>query len=105
MDAEARQPVVFLMGPTASGKTALAVELVQRGAPDGRGFEIVSVDSAMVYRGLDIGTAKPTADILAIAESTLTISKPRPSGAPRCTSSTASAVLPEAVGPIRNTTG
>ncbi len=67
MDAEARQPVVFLMGPTASGKTALAVELVQRGAPDGRGFEIVSVDSAMVYRGLDIGTAKPAADILAIA--------------------------------------
>ncbi len=55
------------MGPTASGKTALAVELVQRGAPDGRGFEIVSVDSAMVYRGLDIGTAKPAADILAIA--------------------------------------
>ncbi len=55
-------PVAFLMGPTASGKTALAVELVQR-AP----FEIVSVDSAMVYRGMDIGTAKPGPDILAIA--------------------------------------
>lgn len=51
-----------LMGPTASGKTALAVELVQRYP-----FEIISVDSAMVYRGLDIGTAKPTADILRIA--------------------------------------
>ncbi|MFP5439916.1 MAG: tRNA (adenosine(37)-N6)-dimethylallyltransferase MiaA [Gammaproteobacteria bacterium] len=50
------------MGPTASGKTALAVELVRR-AP----FEIVSVDSAMVYRGLDIGTAKPDAATLAIA--------------------------------------
>ncbi|MBT7950969.1 MAG: tRNA (adenosine(37)-N6)-dimethylallyltransferase MiaA [Gammaproteobacteria bacterium] len=53
-------PVVFLMGPTASGKTALAVELCQH-LP----FEIISVDSAMVYKGMDIGTAKPTADILA----------------------------------------
>jgi tRNA dimethylallyltransferase len=51
--------ILCLMGPTASGKTALAVELVQRFP-----FEIISVDSAMVYRGLDIGTAKPTPDIL-----------------------------------------
>ncbi len=50
------------MGPTASGKTQLAIELVQRFP-----FEIISVDSAMVYRGMDIGTAKPTADILRIA--------------------------------------
>ncbi|MFP5383854.1 MAG: tRNA (adenosine(37)-N6)-dimethylallyltransferase MiaA [Gammaproteobacteria bacterium] len=55
------------MGPTAAGKTALAVELVQRGAPDGRPFVIVSVDSAMVYRGLDIGTAKPGPEVLAVA--------------------------------------
>jgi tRNA dimethylallyltransferase len=55
-------PVVFLMGPTASGKTRLAVELVQR-LP----MEIISVDSAMVYRDMDIGTAKPSADILKIA--------------------------------------
>lgn len=55
-------PIICLMGPTASGKTALAVELVQH-LP----CEIISVDSAMVYRGMDIGTAKPTADILAIA--------------------------------------
>lgn len=55
-------PVVFLMGPTASGKTALAVELCSQ-LP----FEIVSVDSAMVYRGMDIGTAKPSAEILARA--------------------------------------
>ncbi len=53
---------VCLMGPTASGKTALAVELVQSGP-----FEIVSVDSALVYRGMDIGTAKPTADVLRVA--------------------------------------
>jgi len=44
------------MGPTASGKTALALEWAQR-----LGGEIVSVDSALVYRGLDIGAAKPTA--------------------------------------------
>jgi tRNA dimethylallyltransferase len=62
-----RPLVVFLMGPTASGKTALAVELVKRGMPDGRGLSIVSVDSAMVYRGMDIGTAKPDAETLAVA--------------------------------------
>jgi len=50
-----RQTVIFLMGPTASGKTSLAVEL-HKSLP----VEIVSVDSAMVYRGLDIGTAKPS---------------------------------------------
>jgi tRNA dimethylallyltransferase len=47
------------MGPTASGKTGLAIELVQRFP-----LEIISVDSALVYRGMDIGTAKPTADEL-----------------------------------------
>jgi tRNA dimethylallyltransferase len=47
--------VFCLMGPTASGKTDLAVQLVQHYP-----FEIISVDSAMVYRGMDIGTAKPT---------------------------------------------
>jgi len=52
--AGASPPVVFLMGATATGKTGLAVDLAQRFACD-----IVSVDSAMVYRGMDIGTAKP----------------------------------------------
>jgi tRNA dimethylallyltransferase len=47
-------PVVLLMGPTASGKSAVALELAAR-LP----VEIVSVDSAQVYRGMDIGTAKP----------------------------------------------
>jgi tRNA dimethylallyltransferase len=51
---------VAIMGPTASGKTAAALELA-RHVP----CEIVSVDSALVYRGMDIGTAKPTADELA----------------------------------------
>lgn len=55
-------PVIFLMGPTASGKTALAIELVKCLPCD-----IISVDSALIYRGMDIGTAKPTAEELAQA--------------------------------------
>ncbi|MBI5461254.1 MAG: tRNA (adenosine(37)-N6)-dimethylallyltransferase MiaA [Gammaproteobacteria bacterium] len=55
-------PVLCIMGPTAAGKTGLAVELVQRFP-----FEIVSVDSALVYRGMDIGTAKPDAATLRVA--------------------------------------
>jgi len=53
---------VLLMGPTGSGKTDLAAALVQRFP-----FEIVSVDAAMVYRGMDIGTAKPAPELLARA--------------------------------------
>lgn len=52
--------VVCLMGPTAAGKTGLAVALARR-LP----LAVISVDSAQVYRGMDIGTAKPGADILA----------------------------------------
>jgi tRNA dimethylallyltransferase len=52
-------PVVLIMGPTASGKTDLAVDLVDALAP-ALPCEIVSVDSALVYRGMDIGTAKPS---------------------------------------------
>lgn len=51
--------VVCLMGPTAAGKTGLAVELAEN-----YGYDIVSVDSALVYRGMDIGTAKPDAETL-----------------------------------------
>lgn len=58
-----RRPLaVALMGPTASGKTALAVQWAQR-----FGGEIVSVDSALVYRRMDIGSAKPDAATLALA--------------------------------------
>lgn len=53
------QLVLCVMGPTASGKTALALQLAQRFP-----FEIVSVDSAQVYRGMDIGSAKPDAQTL-----------------------------------------
>jgi len=51
---------IFLMGPTASGKTDLAVDLAARFPCD-----IISVDSAQVYRGLDIGSAKPGSEVLA----------------------------------------
>ena len=53
---------IFLMGPTASGKTNAAVALLQHYP-----VEIISVDSALVYQGMDIGTAKPDAEILKIA--------------------------------------
>ena len=55
MTLDARPRAVALLGPTASGKTAYALALARR-----IGGEIVSVDSALVYRGLDIGAAKPT---------------------------------------------
>ncbi|AWX15430.1 tRNA (adenosine(37)-N6)-dimethylallyltransferase MiaA [Mergibacter septicus] len=57
---------IFLMGPTASGKTALAIRLRQR-LRTCLPLEIISVDSALIYRGMDIGTAKPTATELALA--------------------------------------
>ncbi len=53
-------PTLILAGPTASGKTACALALAQH-AP----IEIISVDSALVYRGMDIGTAKPSPEELA----------------------------------------
>jgi tRNA dimethylallyltransferase len=55
-------PAIFVMGPTASGKTDLAIAL-----RDCLPVELISVDSAMVYRGMDIGTAKPSREELARA--------------------------------------
>lgn len=57
-----QQPVVLLMGPTAAGKTAVAIELAQRYP-----FELINVDSALVYRGLNIGAARPSEAELQLA--------------------------------------
>ncbi|MFL6686124.1 tRNA (adenosine(37)-N6)-dimethylallyltransferase MiaA [Paraburkholderia graminis] len=62
MTARPPTPIPCLLGPTASGKTAAALALATR-----RTIEIISVDSALVYREMDIGTAKPTAEERAIA--------------------------------------
>ena len=56
---DTRPSAIFLMGPTATGKTALACALATRFP-----VELVSVDSALVYRGLDVGAAKPDAETL-----------------------------------------
>ena len=50
-------PVIAIMGPTASGKTGLALEIAAK-----VDSEVISVDSALVYKGMDIGTAKPSQD-------------------------------------------
>ncbi|MDO7910701.1 tRNA (adenosine(37)-N6)-dimethylallyltransferase MiaA [Pseudomonas monteilii] len=55
-----KPPAIFLMGPTAAGKTDLAIALTQV-LP----CELISVDSALIYRDMDIGTAKPSKDVLA----------------------------------------
>ena len=54
-----KNTIICLMGPTGAGKSRLAFELVERFP-----FEIISVDSAMVYRDMNIGTAKPTPEEL-----------------------------------------
>jgi tRNA dimethylallyltransferase len=56
-------PAIFLMGPTASGKTASAIHLLESGLP----VELISVDSALVFKDMDIGSAKPSNDELARA--------------------------------------
>jgi tRNA dimethylallyltransferase len=58
--ASRREPHLALVGPTASGKTDAAIALAER-----LGAEVVSVDSMLVYRGMDVGTAKPTREQLA----------------------------------------
>ena len=60
--SEHKSLAIFLMGPTASGKTDLAIQLRQQ-LP----VEVISVDSALIYRGMDIGTAKPSKAQLALA--------------------------------------
>jgi len=60
--ADTRPWAIFLMGPTAAGKTDAAIALHEQ-----LGHELISVDSAMVYRGMDVGSAKPSAEELARA--------------------------------------
>ena len=62
MRGQRSAPAIALAGPTASGKTAGALALAAVLARQGLPVEIISVDSALVYRGMDIGTAKPTPD-------------------------------------------
>lgn len=69
VSAAAQRPIpcVFLMGPTASGKTSLALalaEAIDAGRTPWAGVSLISVDSAQVYRGMDIGTAKPPPETL-----------------------------------------
>ena len=59
MTEKSLPPAICLMGPTASGKTDLAIEIAERLPCD-----IISVDSALIYRGMDIGSAKPDAETL-----------------------------------------
>ena len=56
-------PVIAIMGPTASGKTGLALDIAAKVES-----EVISVDSALVYKGMDIGTAKPTQEELQILQ-------------------------------------
>ena len=56
MSASEKTKLIAIVGPTASGKSALAAEIAKT-----IGGEIVSCDSMQIYRGMDIGTAKPTA--------------------------------------------
>ena len=62
MNTIERPKIIFLMGPTASGKTSLAIQMAQQ-----HNCELISVDSALIYREMDVGTAKPTAEELALA--------------------------------------
>ena len=59
MDNKSKKPIAFILGPTASGKTDLAIEIC-----DSVPAEIISVDSVMVYKDCNIGSAKPSKDIL-----------------------------------------
>lgn len=59
MTTDTHHPVITIMGPTASGKTDLAMQLADQ--VNGR---LISVDSALIYKDMDIGTAKPTPEEL-----------------------------------------
>lgn len=62
IDEAARPQALLLLGPTASGKSALSLAIAKK-----HPVEIISIDSALVYRGMDVGSAKPTREELALA--------------------------------------
>jgi tRNA dimethylallyltransferase len=64
---ERANPILCIAGPTASGKSALALAYAKAKQSKGQAVEIICVDSATIYKGMDIGTAKPSAAELAIA--------------------------------------
>ena len=71
-------PCIAIAGPTASGKTAAALALAERLQQRGQAVEIISVDSALVYRSMDIGTAKPSAaEMAAVPHHLIDILDPR----------------------------
>ena len=59
MPSKKNKPIVFLFGPTASGKTELAINMADKFP-----IELISVDSVMVYKDCNIGSAKPTKEVL-----------------------------------------
>jgi tRNA dimethylallyltransferase len=77
MTASPTLPCIAIAGPTASGKTAAALALAAVLRQRGLAAEIISVDSALVYRGMDIGTAKPTpAELAAVPHHLIDILEP-----------------------------
>ena len=72
------QRVVSIVGPTASGKTGLGIAIARRLAEAGERAEIVNADAYQMYRGMDIGTAKPTAEERAAACRTISSTSSTP---------------------------
>ena len=60
-----QEAVISIVGPTASGKSAMAMQVARQAKKLGKTVEIISMDSALVYRGMDIGTAKPSTSEMA----------------------------------------
>lgn len=70
-----KRKLIFVVGPTASGKTAAAIDLALR-----CGGEVVSADSVAIYRGMDVGSAKPSAqEMRGVPHHMLSCADPRPS--------------------------
>jgi len=71
------QPVITIVGPTASGKSSLAMAIARSAKQLGQTIEIISMDSALVYRGMDIGTAKPSkSEMLEVRHHGIDIAEP-----------------------------